>query len=123
MRRKGGGFFVGKYQKSKIKNWSRQFAEDIRNSKPKTPWDCPISISIKFKFPWNKSAPAKLKSKKMWKTTRPDLDNMEKTILDVLVDEGFMVDDSLICSKSSFKWNDPNYGIEIELRKLLDDEV
>jgi hypothetical protein len=118
MRRRGGGFFVGKYEKSEIKQWTNTFAALIRGKKPAEPWDCPVHIEIRFYFPWPESTSQKKKESAAWKTTRPDLDNSEKTILDTLTKEGFLKDDSFICSKSSFKWYHPEPRIEIILKKL-----
>lgn len=118
MRRKGGGFFVGKYAKSEIKVWTAMFADAIREYKPKEPWDCPVHLEIGFYFPWPESASQKKKSSTTWKTTRPDLDNSEKTILDTLTAEGFVVDDSVICSKASYKMHSNEPKIAIFLKKL-----
>ena len=118
MKRRGGGFFVGKYASSAIKAWTAEFAENVRKHKPDEPWDCPVHVSIHFFFPWPESAPKKNKDKLMWKTTKPDLDNSEKTILDTLTKEGFIRDDSIICSKTSEKYFSPEPKILIVLRKI-----
>ena len=118
MRRRGGGFFVGKYEKSEIKQWTAMFAEQIRPYKPKEPWDCPTHAEIYFFFPHPKSTSDKKKTACLWKTTRPDLDNSEKTILDTLTKEGFLKDDSIICSKKSEKYLSAEPKVLVVLRKI-----
>ena len=118
MKRRGGGFFVGKYDKSEVKKWTAQFAQLVKKHKPETPWDCPTHIGIKFYFPHLKSTSLKKSQECSWKTTRPDLDNSEKTILDTLTKEGFLTDDSVICSKMSSKFLSPDPRIEIYLKKI-----
>lgn len=118
MRRRGGGMFVGKYANSKVKLWVSDFSKIIAKHRPSTPYDFPVSLFIKFRFPHLKSSSSEYKKNPQWKTTRPDLDNMEKVILDSLTEQGFFVDDSIVCSKTTEKVHDANYGIEILIRKI-----
>lgn len=118
MKRKNGPYFVGKFAKAPVKSWIQEFQMKIRQYKPDVAWDCPVHAHIEFKFPWNKSAPKKFINNDGWKTTRPDLDNMEKMILDSLTSEGFLVDDSIICSKTTMKMHSPSPKILIILRKI-----
>lgn len=115
---RGGKFFIGKYKKSKLKDWIEEFKLKIKSSKPSYPLDGPVSVIIEFYFPWPKST-SKIKSQtEYWKTTRPDLDNMEKMIFDTLTDEGFLTDDSIICHKHSVKKLSNKPRIFIELKKI-----
>jgi len=118
MRRKSGQMFVGKFAKSAIKGWIEEFKLKIRKHRPAKPWDCPTEVNIEFKFPWNKSTPQKYLLKEEWKTTRPDLDNMEKVVLDSLTDEGFLVDDSIICLKTTSKKHSSTPKILIKLKQI-----
>jgi Holliday junction resolvase RusA-like endonuclease len=117
-RRGGGGFFVGKYEKSEIKQWTALFAESIRPYKPSEPWDCPVHAEIYFFFPWPKHVSQKKKDQMSWKLTKPDLDNSEKTILDTLTKEGFLRDDSIICSKKSQKHFSDEPKVVVFLQKI-----
>ena len=118
MRRRDGGFFVGKYDRSEVKQWSALFSMSIRKHAPETPWDCPTEAEIYLFFPWPKSISKKQKEKHSWKTTKPDLDNSEKAILDCLTEEGFIKDDSIICSKKSQKFFSDEPKVLIVLRKI-----
>lgn len=118
MKSKSGRMFVGKFAKSSINAWIKEFELHILKHKPTNPWDGPVSVYIEFRFPWNKSAPKKYLNREEWKTTRPDLDNMEKVILDSLTRTGFIVDDSIICYKTTSKKHSNNPGITIKLTQI-----
>ena len=118
LRSRSGRFFVGKFSKSPIKRWISEFSEKIAKFKPEKPLDCPVEIDIEFRFPYNKSASKKIINTDTWKTTRPDLDNMEKVILDTLTNDGFFVDDSLVVLKTTRKMHSPKVGISIFIKEL-----
>lgn len=117
---KGGKMFVGKYQKTEFRAWLEEFKLKIKKCKPSNPLSGPIEAEIDFYFPYNKSASAKLRLSESWKTTRPDLDNMEKSIFDCLSEQGFIEDDALICRKISTKRYSQNPRILIKLTKITD---
>jgi len=117
---KGGKFFIGKYKKSKLKDWIDEFKYKIRQFKPAFPLEGPIQAKIEFYFPYPKSISKTKSQGESWKITRPDLDNMEKMIFDTLTEEGFMTDDSIICSKVSVKKLSNNPRIFIQLTKIGD---
>jgi Holliday junction resolvase RusA-like endonuclease len=110
---KGGKMFVGKYSKTAFRAWLEEFKYKIKDKVPNTPLDGPLQVEIDFYFPHIKSTSEKKRQLDAWKTTRPDLDNMEKSIFDCLSDMGFIVDDALICHKISRKKYSPNPRITI----------
>lgn len=118
MKSKSGRMFVGKFAKSGINSWIKEFEYSITKYKPPVPWDCPVQILIEFRFPWNKSTPKKYLNREEWKTTRPDLDNMEKVVLDSLTRTGFIVDDSIICHKTTSKKHSNHPGIFIKITQI-----
>jgi Holliday junction resolvase RusA-like endonuclease len=113
LRNKRGGFFVGKMSSSPHKKWLSHFEKILAAAKPGTPISEPCFISLTFAFPHLKSVSNKNKASRTFKTTRPDLDNLEKSILDSLVRVGFIADDSLVCQKFSQKYFDEDFGIRI----------
>ena len=117
---KGGKLFVGKYQKTEFRAWLEEFKLKIKPSRPSKPLTGPIEAEIEFYFPYNKSASEKLKKTESWKITRPDLDNMEKSIFDCLTEQGFIEDDSLVCRKISIKRYSEKPRILIKLTKITD---
>ena len=118
MKSKSGRMFVGKFAKSSINSWIQEFELNIKRYRPENPWDGPVQVIIEWRFPFNKSTPKKYLHRDEWKTTRPDLDNMEKVILDSLTRTGFIVDDSIICNKTTTKKHSSNPGISIRLIKI-----
>ena len=110
--------FVGKYANSKVKLWVSDFSKIIAKHRPSTPCDFPVSLFIRFRFPHLKSSSSEYKKNPQWKTTRPDLDNMEKVVLDSLTDEGFLVDDSIICLKTTSKKHSSTPKIIIRLKQI-----
>lgn len=56
--------------------------------------DCPISLAVDYYYPV--SRPKKYMGKVLWRTKRPDLDNLTKSILDCLTDMELWADDSQV---------------------------
>lgn len=97
---------VVKFQKKDVldyKNFLRLQAIDQENS-AHFYTDKPIVVrSLVFAFPWLSNATKKQKSKGWaWKSTKPDLDNLEKGLWDALQGVLF-VNDSQICVKCNVK--------------------
>jgi Holliday junction resolvase RusA-like endonuclease len=113
---RNGRMFVGKMSSSPHKKWITLFEQLIKKYRPAKPIGEPVSAEMHFFFPHTKSTRKSLIDSTMHKTTRPDLDNLEKSILDSLVRCGFVEDDSLICEKISSKWHSPDFGIHIILK-------
>lgn len=53
-----------------------------------------------------------------WKTTRPDIDNSQKLLLDVMTDLGFWKDDSLVVSLVAEKFFAELPGIYIKIEEV-----
>ena len=85
------GNFMMKYQPKEVTNWAAQAKLQIINQLPKEhkPLTGEISIcSLRFIFPplksWNKKTKETFKTGfKVYKATRPDVDNLMKSIFDV----------------------------------------
>lgn len=118
LKTRGGRFFVGKQANSKIKRWLEMFKSGIAPYKPSEPIAGPLHVKLVFEFSFLKSTPKYKLKGRFYKTTRPDLDNMEKVILDTLVKEGFIVDDSFVVNKHSEKYHSDSPKISILIRKL-----
>ncbi|MBO7688657.1 MAG: RusA family crossover junction endodeoxyribonuclease [Kiritimatiellae bacterium] len=86
---------------------------------PQKPWNCPIHLATVWYF----RMPQKcgFVDAVAWKTTKPDTDNLVKTLKDCLARAGFFKDDALVCLESIAKmWATPlqPHGVEICMRKL-----
>ena len=78
----------------------------------------PILLEVGWQFPYPKSAK---KHKPGWyrcKITRPDTDNLNKMLKDVMTDMGFWKDDALICIERIKKGYSDEPGIEILIETL-----
>lgn len=117
IRKKNGGVFIGKYAKSGAKVWSSQMAELIRPYKPQEAISTPVKVDIAWVFPYPKNAP-KGYANLVYREKRPDLDNMEKGLLDLLVEQGFIMDDSLIVAKHTAKFDGREPMVIIRITRL-----
>lgn len=85
---------------------------------PDVPFDVPVSLTVRWTFPFRKSERRSVvrAGRSVPHTSRPDLDNIEKGLLDVLTRLNFWTDDSLVADKRTSKWWGPRPGIDIEIR-------
>lgn len=85
--------------------------------RPKKPMDGPIRLVCYWRFPKGKSHRSG-----EWKITKPDTDNLQKALKDVMTRLGYWVDDSRVCSELVTKtWSD-RPGIEIWAEEIGDAE-
>lgn len=84
----------------------RDFLMQCIGHKPPKPWAGPIMMSIIFAFHRPKKYIDKygipVANAPYWKSTKPDVDNMTKLVLDSM-QETFFFDDAQICSISATK--------------------
>ena len=92
---------------SHLENALRPFAPDqpIRST--------PIRLTVKWLFPYTKGH-----HDGEYKLTRPDTDNLQKLLKDVMTRLGFWVDDSLVCSEIAEKFWADHPGIFIRIEEL-----
>lgn len=83
--------------------------------------DQPIYFTVRWMFPYPKSARKHQPGRKRWKITRPDTDNLNKLLKDVMTDMGFWKDDALICQEIICKIYDDEPGIWISIRTVEED--
>ena len=83
--------------------------------------DQPIMLSVRWTFPYPKSAKKHRPGWYRWKITRPDTDNLNKLLKDVMTDMGFWKDDALICAEVIQKAYGDEPGIEIGIKVVEGD--
>jgi len=76
--------------------------------------DKPISLAVLWMFPYPKSAKKHEPGMERRKITRPDTDNLNKLLKDVMTDMGFWKDDALICVELVMKLYSDEPGILID---------
>ena len=72
-----------------------------------------VFLGVTWFFPFPKSAKKHKPGWVRWKITRPDADNLNKMLKDVMTDMGFWKDDALICSEHVKKMYSDEPGIAI----------
>lgn len=77
------------------------------------PINKPIRLTLKFQY-----APPKKRSGELYKTSRADLDNLEKAVMDALTEAKLWQDDSLIVVKLSGKLYKSKEGVHITVETL-----
>ena len=83
---------------------------------PPKPWKCPIHLTTIWHF--------RSETKSGWKTTRPDTDNLVKTLKDCMTKAGFYKDDAFVCLDTIGKvWAPPEHkhGVEIKRHDLTNE--
>ncbi len=75
-----------------------------------------VSVTIVYRFPFQKGA-TKVRLEKGWEwmTERPDVDNLTKSVLDVMTEVGFWKDDSQVVNLQTFKIRSTKPGIDIKV--------
>lgn len=118
-----GAFVLGGhvrfFKKAKVRESEDFLAALLVRHVPPEPFACPVALTVRWVFPWRKT-----ERKSVVKAgadvphiSRPDLDNLEKNLLDVLTRLRFWEDDSLVCEKHTSKWRGARPGIEIEIEE------
>lgn len=123
IRTRSGKSFIGKYSKSSAKQWTSELALLLTPFKKQNALEGALRVCIAWVFPHNKGTSKALLNKTIWKTTRPDLDNMEKGILDVLTEVGIISDDGLICSKETMKMHGAEPKIIIQIFSIDESDI
>lgn len=81
------------YEPQNVKEAKSYYEHLLRPYRPSQPITNPVCIYIRWAFP--------IKDKKKWntwKTSKPDVDNLEKILIDRFVKTRFIEDDSLVVS-------------------------
>ena len=103
------------YTPKKVKTWENHIKEEAKKHF-NSPMDWPVVVTLKFYMPRPKSRRLDL-----WVPTTPDLDNLEKSVLDGLNGIAY-TDDKLVVAKSSSKKyvQDGVPGVDIVVTSISD---
>ena len=106
------------YTKKKVRQSENFLAALLSMHVPDVPFSEPVSLKVRWTFPYRKSELKRIvrAGVPIPHPVRPDLDNLEKNLLDVLTRLNFWTDDSLVTEKFTSKWWGPKPGIDIEIR-------
>lgn len=89
----------------------------IAKSRFKQPLECPIFLKLDFFYEMPKSWSKKKKENAKWKESRPDIDNLQKTVFDALNGIAYK-DDSQIVMVQARKQYGQKEGTIIEIQSL-----
>lgn len=109
-------FFV----KRRVREAEGFLAAMVAPHAPREPFACPVELEARWTFPFRKAERRSVVKAGLDvpHASRPDLDNLEKSLLDVLTRLGFWTDDSLVAEKRTSKRRGARPGIEIAIRPL-----
>jgi Holliday junction resolvase RusA-like endonuclease len=113
-RRKDGTQFIGKTAKGMATR--NELMTLLQPHAPREPIAGPVCLRIVWSYPWRKGESRKQRSGG-WKacTTRPDVDNICKMVLDCMTRLAYWNDDAQVCSLTIIKrWADEP-GIQITI--------
>lgn len=85
------------YEKKEVREAKEKLQRQLQPYAPCEPIKGPVFLTINWGFELKRC------KKEDWKITRPDLDNLEKGLLDVMTKAGFWEDDSQVVLKTTSK--------------------
>ena len=113
------GGYIHHYKKKNVAQAEAILRDALLPYVPETPiTETPIRFIARWLFPYPKRAKKHQPGHKRWKITRPDTDNLNKLLKDVMTDMGFWKDDALISEECISKAYDDEPGIEIIVREM-----
>lgn len=106
------GAHAGVYDPGTAAEWKSLVVAAARPQRPAQPLEGALCVSIDFLLP----RPQKLMRKRdpegeLWCTAKPDRDNLEKAVLDALKQDGWFLDDALVCDGRVRKFYHSKSGI------------
>ena len=113
------GGYIHHYKKKNVAAAEAILRDALLPYVPEEPiTDQAISLDVIWMFPYPKSAKKHQPGWERWKITRPDTDNLNKMLKDVMTDMGFWKDDALISAERIRKMYTDEPGIEIEIMEM-----
>ena len=105
------------FTKNKVRQAESVLASLLMPYRPPRPIDEPVFLMVYWFFPWRKSERKSIVNagRPVPHTSRPDLDNLEKNMLDVMSRLGYWTDDSIVARKSTGKFWGPRPGIAVHI--------
>lgn len=114
-----------RYQTKEVKQAEAGMRQQVIAQLPRgfIPWTGPVVVqNLKFTFPPRKSETKRNKALAeagmLYKTTKPDLDNLQKILWDALKGVVFIDDPLVCCMRNVEKVYGPVPGIEIEIYEV-----
>lgn len=107
------------YEKPEVKRVRQTLEWAMKKYVPDEPLQGPVHLTVH----WGIVTKDKMKLRKRYKDTRPDLDNMLKLLQDCLTEMKFFKDDAQVVELNATKvWSEQGF-IEINIRELKGGDV
>lgn len=95
----GGRTWAQHYEQAATRSW-RSVAVGVLTTDDGAPRvrveDVPVRVTVEAVGPRSKSIPKRLGAGRLWRTSKPDVDNVCKSVLDALTTAGVLRDDVLV---------------------------
>ncbi len=103
------------YKPKELKTAQEMLTMRFKPYRPKKPYTCGVRLLVRWQFPRGRRRPG-------YRITRPDTDNLQKMLKDVMTKVGFWKDDALVAVEHVEKlWSD-RPGIYVEIEGLEESE-
>ena len=117
MKRRDGTMFVGKFATGKGKAAQNDLLALLLPHRPALPLDGAVVVCVTWRYPWRKGESKRTRAEGVIPcTTRPDVDNICKMLLDCMTRLAFWTDDGQVARLTVCKeWgDDPGIGIQVQ---------
>ena len=101
------------YDPPAVKAARNTLTAHLAAQKPAAPMTGPVSLRVIWLFPKGRTH-----KNGQWRVTRPDTDNLQKLLKDVMTQQGFWKDDALVASEITEKFWAKIPGIYIRIEEL-----
>ena len=101
------------YKTSELKAWERHLTSELAGQVPDQPIEGAVKLQACFAFKCRRK-----KDDGRWKVTKPDTDNLVKTVKDVMTSCGFWKDDAQVVMETVVKRWSLEPGITLEIEQL-----
>lgn len=102
------------YEPEALKDARRKLTAHLAGRAPKEPYDRGVRLMVKWCFPRGEHRDGE------YRTTKPDTDNLQKLLKDVMTDLGFWTDDAIVASEIIEKFWANRPGIYIRIDPLTE---
>lgn len=111
------------FTKPKVRKMMEEWCEYLRPLREQIPhtYDGAVALEVSFYYPYPSNATKTQKQQESPHTSRPDLDNVEKGLLDAMSEMGFWCDDSQVAYKQTRKMRSTNPRVEISIEDYYHD--
>ena len=97
----------------KTKRWEENCKWQSITHRPAKPLEGPLVVELFFAMPRPKSLPKKV----IYHTKKPDVDNLQKSVIDALANAAIFKNDSQIVYKTATKYYSDRPGVKVVIRE------